>query len=116
MDDLLTVDAVAERVGVTADTVYRWIQDGHMRSVRLGTGPRARHRIPSEEVSRFLDTPPAARPAARWADEPAAITAADHWRETDAMLGEIALRGKYIAELEAKVTALTRHPRLLPAL
>lgn len=43
--ELLTATEVAERMGVTRATVYRWIRLGHLQSVRT---PGVGHRIPAD--------------------------------------------------------------------
>lgn len=37
-DKMLTVEEVAERMRVSAETVRRWLRVGRLRGVRMGTG------------------------------------------------------------------------------
>jgi molybdopterin-binding protein len=62
---LLTVRAVAERLGVSYSTVKQWIYKGTVRTVRTGGG---HHRIADTEVDRMLAAQgraPKASPAGR---------------------------------------------------
>lgn len=54
MEKYLTVEEVAEQLGVHPATVRRWVQSGHIRAVRPGL--RA-FKIPASEVPRLLASP-----------------------------------------------------------
>ena len=68
---LLTVADAAARLRINPATLYRWLDDGRLRSVRLETGPCARLRIEQGELDRFIressasapGTPPGVSPA-----------------------------------------------------
>lgn len=47
---LYTVEAVAQRLSVTPSAVYKWKDEGRIKSVRLGRAVR----IPVEEVERII--------------------------------------------------------------
>lgn len=51
---LLTVEEAARLLGVTGEAVRRACRDGRLDAVRLGDGPRARYRITSEALARYL--------------------------------------------------------------
>jgi excisionase family DNA binding protein len=53
MEDLLTVDEAARALRVTRGTLYRKIQTGQVRAVRLGTGEKAPIRIEEGELERY---------------------------------------------------------------
>ena len=53
-DQLFTVDEVAERLRLHPDSVYRRVETGELRAVRLGAGLRAPIRIAAEELERYL--------------------------------------------------------------
>jgi len=56
-EKLLTPGEVAARVGVSRDTVYRWIGNEDLAAVDLSAGEqRARWRISESELRRFLDS------------------------------------------------------------
>ena len=44
-----TVHEVAEKLGITRQTVYKWIWNGDMKAVKLGA---KLYRVPVEEVQR----------------------------------------------------------------
>ena len=48
---LLTTGEVAERLGVSTPTVWRWIQKGLIKAIQL---PSGQYRVPYEEVERIL--------------------------------------------------------------
>jgi excisionase family DNA binding protein len=52
-DEWLTVDQVATRLKVDAETVRRWIRRGELAVLSLG-GPRAGYRIRPDELQRFI--------------------------------------------------------------
>jgi excisionase family DNA binding protein len=53
MDNLLTVDEAARALRVTRGTMYRKIQTGQVRAIRLGTGEKAPIRIEESELDRY---------------------------------------------------------------
>src|SRR5947209_2380916 len=53
MDTLLMVDEAAHALRVTRGTMYRRIQTGQVRAVRLGDGPKAPLRVPEDELERY---------------------------------------------------------------
>lgn len=54
----LTVAQLAHRLNVSTDYLYREVlcQPGGINPIRLGRGPRARHRIPVAEVERWEES------------------------------------------------------------
>ena len=53
MERLLTVPEVAELLGVTDETIRRWLRDGRLEGVLLSR--RAGWRVRSEAVDRMLE-------------------------------------------------------------
>ncbi len=53
MEQLLTVDQVAERLQVNEQTVRRWLRDGEITGIAFGG--RTGWRIREEDVQAFLD-------------------------------------------------------------
>jgi excisionase family DNA binding protein len=53
MDNLLTVDEAARVLRIARRTMYRRIQTGHLRAVRLGDGPKAPLRVEESELERY---------------------------------------------------------------
>ena len=55
MDDerVLTVAEAAERLRTSEETIRRWLRDGKLRGVRIGS-TRVGWRIPESEVRRLL--------------------------------------------------------------
>jgi excisionase family DNA binding protein len=51
--ELLTVEQVAERLGVTTDSILRWIKTGELRAMQMGG--RAGWRIAVDDLQTFLD-------------------------------------------------------------
>lgn len=51
-DVLLTVEEVAKRLSVHAETVRRWIRSGDLQAIDLG-GP-AGYRVAKSELDRFI--------------------------------------------------------------
>jgi excisionase family DNA binding protein len=51
MNRLLTVDEVAERLGVAPRTLYRWFEQGRLGGVKVGRLVRFRE----EDIDAFLD-------------------------------------------------------------
>lgn len=52
-------------LGTTDEHVRRLIRTGRLRAHKLGTGPKARFRIESAEIARFLQDTAAPRPETR---------------------------------------------------
>ncbi len=52
-EDWLTVPTVAERLGVSQETVRRWIRAGEIAVLDLG-GPKAGYRIREADLDVFL--------------------------------------------------------------
>jgi excisionase family DNA binding protein len=50
-DELLTVPEVAERLRMTAMTIYRWIEDGKLPAIQVGK----HYRIRAADVDDMLD-------------------------------------------------------------
>jgi excisionase family DNA binding protein len=53
---LLTIDEVADRLGVTRRTIERKIEQGVILAYQLG-GPRTAIRIPADELEQWLKEP-----------------------------------------------------------
>lgn len=53
-DRMLTIDQVAERLGVSRRHVYRLLDAGELRAVDISVGSRGRQRIAALEVDAFL--------------------------------------------------------------
>lgn len=53
VDELLTVDEIAERLKVHPETVRGWLRSGRLRGVRLG-GTKLGWRVAESELRRFL--------------------------------------------------------------
>jgi excisionase family DNA binding protein len=51
-DDFLTVPEVAERLRMTAMTIYRWIEDGKLPAVQIGK----HYRIKASDLDAVLDS------------------------------------------------------------
>jgi excisionase family DNA binding protein len=51
---LLSPDEAGELLGVSAQTVRRRIRDGQLYAHRLGDGPKARLRIDTADLARFV--------------------------------------------------------------
>lgn len=56
--ELLTVDRTAERLGVAASTVHRWLNDGFIAGEQLTPGAPWRIRFTEELRSRFVEQAP----------------------------------------------------------
>lgn len=54
-EELLTVAEAASLLRINQATLYRWLSERRLRSIRLGSGPCARLRIARSELERFLD-------------------------------------------------------------
>jgi excisionase family DNA binding protein len=50
----LTVEQVAQRLQVHAETVRRWLRAGRLKGLRLG-GTKLGYRISERELTRFLE-------------------------------------------------------------
>lgn len=53
-DELLTVDEVAQRLKINAQTIRRWLREGRLNGTSLGTR-QAGWRVPASEVHRFIE-------------------------------------------------------------
>jgi excisionase family DNA binding protein len=53
-DQLLRPDQVAARLNISRASVYRLLDRGALRGVRLGDGPKAHLRVEPEELDRFV--------------------------------------------------------------
>lgn len=53
MDELLTVSAVAEKLGVHIETVRRWIRDGDLPAIRFAR--KTGYRIRASDLAIFLE-------------------------------------------------------------
>lgn len=54
VEEHLSIDQIAERLGVNYSTVWRWIKEQKLRPVRkLG---KSTVRVPASVVNRFLDS------------------------------------------------------------
>ena len=63
VDDYLTVQEAAQRIGVTAGRVRQWLLSGELRGEQVPKRENARWLIPSSEVERMAKvTPKTGRP------------------------------------------------------
>lgn len=53
MTELLKVDDVARALNIAKPTAYKLMSDGHLKTVRVGKGPRGSVRVHPEELERF---------------------------------------------------------------
>jgi excisionase family DNA binding protein len=60
-EQALTVPQAAERLGISPDTVRRWLREGKLQGVLMG-GDTGGYRIPQREVARILMGLPAPGP------------------------------------------------------
>ena len=67
-DEFLTVPEVAERLKVSAQTIYRWIDDGMLPAVQFGKQYRVRSDELEQIVSRGLSVA-----GGGWSVEPRAV-------------------------------------------
>jgi excisionase family DNA binding protein len=51
---MLSPEQAGRRLGVSAETVRRWVTEGRLEGVRLGDAPLARYRISADALERFL--------------------------------------------------------------
>jgi excisionase family DNA binding protein len=58
MEEIFTVEEVAERLKVKAKTVRGWLGSGKLRGTKLGTSRKTGWRIRESEVERFVDEGP----------------------------------------------------------
>jgi excisionase family DNA binding protein len=79
-DCLLTAREVADRLGVSAETVLRWTRGGDLRGYRLPGTARGRLRYSAEEVEGWLER----RATAGRADREALTTRANPARRNGA--------------------------------
>ena len=49
----VTPQQAAQALGLSVTTLYRLLRDRDIESIRIGHGPRARIRIPLDELERF---------------------------------------------------------------
>jgi excisionase family DNA binding protein len=56
-DPALTVNEAAQRLRITRDTLRRWLREGRIRGVSMGSD-RAGYRIKASEVERVLEEGP----------------------------------------------------------
>ncbi len=54
-DRLLSVSEVAQILGVSTQSVGRWIRSGSLPAVRLGSGPAARLRVAPDDLEGFVE-------------------------------------------------------------
>lgn len=59
-DPLIGLDEAARQLGVSRDTVLRWLRAGTLEGVRLGPSSHARYRVRESVLEQF--TRPAKRP------------------------------------------------------
>ncbi len=52
---IFTVEEVAEHLGCHRSTVHRMIAAGEIRSIRVGIGKRARHRVTEDALRSYLE-------------------------------------------------------------
>jgi excisionase family DNA binding protein len=45
---------VAEQFRVSEESVRRWVRDGELRAIRLGSSPRASMRVPASALDEFI--------------------------------------------------------------
>lgn len=50
-DDILTVEEVAKVLKVSKRTVYRWVEDGDLKTAKIG---RKTYRVFESELKRFI--------------------------------------------------------------
>jgi excisionase family DNA binding protein len=50
----LSVEEVADKYGVHADTVRRWLLKGAVQAIRVGPGERPRVRITEDEAKKLV--------------------------------------------------------------
>jgi len=50
----LTVQNIAERLKISRDTVYRWIESGELAAIDIGVDSRPRYRVSEEALATML--------------------------------------------------------------
>jgi len=60
-DRLFSIAEVAERLGMSKDTIHNWIKAGRLKASRIGRFWRIRER----DLEAFIDHPPPMRPQAQ---------------------------------------------------
>lgn len=68
--ELLTARQVADRLGVTAETVLRWTRAGDLPAIRLPGTVRGRLRYRPDDVAAWIDEHATAGPAPRGVSPP----------------------------------------------
>jgi excisionase family DNA binding protein len=116
-DVFLTASQVAERLGLTRQTVYALVERGALRATRLGTGPKAHLRIRQADYDAFVGG--ARDHAAELADihdrylqnRARSLLAVDGKSEDDATADELlAAYSQATAELAARLIGATAVP------
>lgn len=54
MDELLDVETVAQRVGVSRRTVWEWLREGNLRGAQLG-GTKIGWRVKASDLDAFVE-------------------------------------------------------------
>lgn len=54
MEKYYSPQEVAEKIGITAQTVRGWILKGKLRAIKVGPGRSSSLRIPESDLKRFL--------------------------------------------------------------
>jgi excisionase family DNA binding protein len=65
-DRLFSIAEVAERLGMSKDTIHNWIKAGRLKASRIGRFWRIRER----DLEAFIDHPPPMHPQAQAEREP----------------------------------------------
>lgn len=55
LSKLLTTAEVAKELGVELQSVYRFIDDGSLKAIKLGSQPRSHWRIKRSDLKEFLN-------------------------------------------------------------
>ena len=50
----LTVQNIAERLRVSVDTIYRWIESGELEAADISLGSRPRYRVSEQALAEML--------------------------------------------------------------
>ncbi|HXH06324.1 MAG TPA: helix-turn-helix transcriptional regulator, partial [Vicinamibacterales bacterium] len=96
---LLPVREAAARLGVSYPTIKQWIYKGTLRTIRTAGG---HHRIPEEEVERFLARHGAPRIAARPAARTRGLAALSGRNQLRAVVEDVRLEG-LLAQVRLRV-------------